>query len=94
MIPLFFSNENVHYSRWLSVHFFDMISLGETHPEIEQEFQNGHFVLHKTKREFSGLAFDHAHEQNNALVKSDGGAIGITEKPSAFFRWMTAGPEV
>lgn len=27
-------------------------------------------------------------------MKSDGGAIGITEKPSALLRWMTSGPEV
>ena len=36
---------------------------------------------------------DQAHEQNNALVKSSGGAVGLTENPSAFRKWMTAGPE-
>ena len=71
-----------------------MMSLNDTHPDIEEEFERGNFVLHKSQRDFSGLAFDQAHEQNNALVKSDGGAIGITEKPSALLRWMISGPEL
>ena len=29
-----------------------------------------------------------------ALIKGDGGAIGVTEDPSALRRWMVAGPEV
>ena len=59
-----------------------------------QQFERGNFVLHESPREFSGVALDQAHEHNNALVKGDGGAIGITEHPSALLRWMTAGPEI
>ncbi len=51
-------------------------------------------MVHNTHREFSGLAIDQAHEQANAVVKGDGGAIGITEDPSALRRWMVSGPEV
>ena len=40
------------------------------------------------------MAIDQAHEQNNAIVKGDGGAIGLTEDPSALRRWMVSGPEV
>ncbi len=36
---------------------------------------------------------DQAHEQNNQMVKGSGGAVGLTENPSAFRRWMVAGPE-
>ncbi len=39
------------------------------------------------------MPIDQAHEQNNQLVKCFGGAVGLTENPSAFRRWMTAGPE-
>ena len=28
------------------------------------------------------MAIDQAHEQNNAMVKGDGGAVGLTEKRS------------
>ena len=34
------------------------------------------------------------HEQNNEVIKSDGGAIGVTEDPSVLRRWMVAGPEI
>ena len=40
------------------------------------------------------MAIDQAHEQNNAEIKGDGCAIGLTEDPAALRRWMVAGPEV
>ncbi|VDI42239.1 Hypothetical predicted protein, partial [Mytilus galloprovincialis] len=40
------------------------------------------------------MAIDQAHEQNNACVKADGGAVGLTENPGALRRWMVAGPEM
>ena len=43
---------------------------------------------------FSAIAIDQAHEQNNSLVKGDGGAVGLTESPAALRRWMISGPEV
>ena len=48
----------------------------------------------KTQKYFSAIARDQCHEQNNAMVKGDGGAIGLTENPVALARWMLAGPEV
>ena len=32
--------------------------------------------MKKTAHSFSALAIDQAHEQNNASVKGDGGAVG------------------
>ena len=43
---------------------------------------------------FSAIPLDQAHEQNNAYVKGDGGAIGLTDNATALRRWMVAGPEV
>ena len=43
---------------------------------------------------FSGIAIDHAHEQNNASVKGGGGAVGLTENPAALRGWMVTGPEM
>ncbi|CAB4038770.1 Hypothetical predicted protein [Paramuricea clavata] len=34
------------------------------------------------------------HEQNNALVKGDCGAVGLTDNPAAFHRWMVSGPQM
>ena len=39
------------------------------------------------------MPIDQAHEQNNALVKGSSGAVGLTENPSSFRKWMLAGPE-
>lgn len=50
--------------------------------------------MHKMKKLFSSVALDQAHEQVNAVVKGEGGAVGLTENPSALRRWMIAGPEV
>lgn len=94
LLPYFFANNNVNYARWLPIHLKDMLCLEQKHPAIATEFHNGKFVVHKSVRKFSALAIDQAHEQANAIIKGDGGAIGITEDPSALRRWMVAGPEV
>jgi hypothetical protein len=44
-------------------------------------------AVQKTNRVFSAIAINHAHEQNNALTKGDGGAVGLTDNPR---RWMIA----
>ena len=51
-------------------------------------------LIKETDSKFSNIAIDQAHEQNNAIVKGDGGAIGLTEEPAALRRWMVAGPEI
>ena len=97
VIPFFFANNNVNYARWLPVHLKDMLSLEHKHPDVFQEFQTGKFVVFSSSRTFSAMAIDQAHEQANAVIKGEGGAIGVTdftEDPSALRTWMVAGPEV
>ncbi|KAG0713410.1 hypothetical protein GWK47_016295 [Chionoecetes opilio] len=61
---------------------------------IMEEFVNhGHWVIRKTANKFSAIPIDHAHEHNNELMKGSGGAVGLTENPSAFRKWVLAGPE-
>ena len=50
------------------------------------------FAVHKTKKCFSSIALDRAHEEVNAEVKGEG-ALGLTENPIAPRRWMLAGPK-
>lgn len=69
--------------------------LEQTSPDVATKFKDGgFFTIHKSSRHFSAIAIDQAHEQNNALVKGDGGAVGLTENPSALRRWMISGPEI
>ena len=58
------------------------------------EFVNGNFVTQKSSHKFSALAHDQIHEQQNAIMKGDGGIIGITENEGALHRWMVAGLEI
>lgn len=83
MCPWCFVMARTNYARWLPVHLRDMTTLHNTHPEIAREFRNGNFVVQKSCRTFSSVAIDQAHEQFNAIVKGDGGAVGLTENPSA-----------
>ncbi|XP_061894509.1 uncharacterized protein LOC133644183 [Entelurus aequoreus] len=92
LAPLFFALDHVNYSRWLPVHIRDMKSLPDS---IKDEFEkNSHWVLSKTSNRFSAIPLDQAHEQENKNVKGSGGAVGLTENPTAFRRWMLTGPEM
>lgn len=86
---LFFALDHYNYSRWASVHLRDMKALP---PAVKEDFQK-HWVVAKSSRRFSALPIDQTHEQENARVKGKGGAIGLTENPTAFRRWMISGPE-
>lgn len=94
IVPWFFALDRVHYARWLPIHIRDMVTLHERHPSIHAEFVKGRFVVAKTQKLFSTMSVDQAHEQNNALVKGDGGAIGLLDNESALLRWMITGPEL
>ena len=71
-------------------HLRDMNALKDVVPDLDLQFKDGKFVL----RQVSGIRIDQAHEQNNGMVKGEGGAVGLTENPSALRWWMAAGPEM
>ncbi|KAK3083940.1 hypothetical protein FSP39_005667 [Pinctada imbricata] len=70
------------------------MALEHTAPDVAREFDKGHFLVRKSQNVFSAIAIDHAHEQNNKIVKGDGGAVGLTENASQLLRWMVSGPEM
>ena len=39
------------------------------------------------------MPIDQAHEQNNALVKGSGGAVGLTDNPTALRKWIISALE-
>ncbi len=83
IIPWMFAMDHYHYSRWLSIHVRDLMQLHNRCPSAYAEFMAGHFVTQKSSHKFSSLAHDQIHEQLNAMVKGDGGVIGITENDQA-----------
>ncbi|KAK3915147.1 Baculoviral IAP repeat-containing protein 6 [Frankliniella fusca] len=94
MVVWFFALDRHNYARWISVHLKDLQELPRTAPDVHFEFGRGNMFFAKTKRKMSRMGPDQVHEQNNAVIKGDGGAVGLTEDPDALRRWMLAGPEV
>ena len=92
--PWFFTLDHTNHTRWIPVHLSDMLNLTNKHSDVSIAFAKGMFTVQKTNHVYSCIAIDHAHKQSNALIKGDGGVVGITENPSALHRWMIAGPEV
>ena len=83
LVPWFHALDHTHYARWIPVHLRDMAALPMKHPGVAREFGAGNFTVRKTKNVLSSIPIDQAHEQNNALIKGDGGSIGLTDNPSA-----------
>ena len=94
LVPWFHALDHANYARWIPVHLRDMAELPRKHPDIARKFMEGSFTVQKTKRVFSVISIDHAHGQNNAHIKNNGGAVGLTDNPSALQHWMVARPEV
>ncbi len=94
LIPLMFLMNHTNYARWAPIHLRDMVMLDVNHPQLYQEFLKGHFTVQKSMRAGSNIANDQAHEQENAKIKGDGGAVGLLADDKALRRWMVAGPEL
>ena len=84
-----FSLDYLHYARCLTVFIKDLEQLKA---EVLNAFKKGYFTVKPSKRIFSNIGIDQAHEQNNKLVKIHRGAIAILENPNALLRWAVSGP--
>ena len=91
---LFHALDHHNYACAVAIHLRDLLILHEKLPDLYAAFCDGKFTIKKLCRPFSRMALDDGHEQNNACVKGDGGAVGLTENPAALLRWMVAGPEM
>lgn len=94
LVPWTFALDHVHYSRWMSVFLYDLTCLPIEHEDVFNQFMNGNFTIKKSNHVFSNMGIDQAHEQNNKMVKIDGGAIGILENDDALLDWAIAGPQI
>lgn len=65
LMKWYFSLDHIHYSRWLTVHLFDLLQLKYNFPDIFHNFNNGQFTFQKPSSQFSNMALDQVHEQNN-----------------------------
>ena len=91
LTPWFFVLDHTNYTWWIPVHLKDIAELSNRHPEVAKQLNSGKFVVQKTKQVFSGILIGQADEQNNALINRDGGAVGLTDNPSALQHWTRSG---
>ena len=91
-----FALNHYNYARWVSAHLFDFVNLQLSHPDVYENFMNGFFTFNKSCSEFSNMALDQIHEQNNDLIKGVGGATHLInrEDDSALLRWEICGSEL
>ena len=78
----------------MPVFICDLKKLVAEKGDLCEKSKKGFFTVKKSKRRFSNIGFDHAHEQNNKPLKTEGGAIGILDSPGALLKWAVAGPEI
>lgn len=56
------------------------------HLTVYTEFQKGSFTAQKSISSFSSMLIAQAHEQNNKIIKTDGGAANILTNSLAFMK--------
>ena len=96
LVKWFFVFDHHNYSRWITVHVFDLTSLPITHPDVYHQMMQGSFSFSKSKRPFLCMALNQVHEQKNKIIKGQGGESEFVnlEYESVLIRWETCGPEV
>ena len=89
MLPWVFAYGRTHNSRFLSLHWCEMTTLSDSHPDVHQELLNGEFCVQRSNSFFSQVAVDQAIEQTvNRDTKCRGGIIGFSRNQGAVHRWM------
>ena len=94
VIPWTFALNHTNYSRWLPIYLKSPKELHLIHPTVFEEFQKGFFTVSKTNRLFSWISNDYAHKQNNKLIKSDGGMVGILDHAKTLPKRMISRPVI
>ena len=71
-----------NYSRWLTVHIFELITTHVKHSKVQyiKTLRKGFFSFQKSNKEFSRMALDQVHHQNNNVIKATGGATDLVNK--------------
>ena len=72
--------DHYHYARWLTVHLFDLMHLHINCPDVYNAFLSGKFSFDKTIRQFSSMAPNQLHEQNNEIIKNVSGATYVLNR--------------
>ena len=94
ILPWFFALNHTQYSRWMPVFIQDFSTLERDHNKTYKAFKNGFFTVRKTNCVFLNMGIDQAHEENNKILKTASGVIGILDNRTALLKWAICGPVI
>ena len=86
IIPWMFALDHTHCARWMSVFLKGLQLIPSKYPSIFEEFKRSYFTIKNGNRKFSNIGVDQGHEQNNQMIKIEGGAVGIFDNPKTLLR--------
>ena len=89
-LPKLAAFNHVNYARWLVKYHDNLLRLGVTHPQVQDEFRRGFFSVKRTNKHFSAGPIDLALEQttiNANAASQHTGITSITNSISACQRW-------
>ena len=95
-IKWYFIFNKFNYSRWLSVHLFDLMTVETMFPYIYENVNKGLSTFQKLENQFFQMALDQLQEQNNRTIKSCGDLTDVVNKAeeSALIQWEMCDPNV
>ena len=92
LVKDFVSNDRLNYRRLMPVYLADMQEVKTSDSEIWEYLGEGNLSVTKSKIPFTSIGVDHAGEQVNKILKSDGGLCGISSNENARTRLLLIAP--
>ena len=96
ILPWFLALDWYNYASCATIYWSDMELLKHRYPNEYKEFAARNFSFLKTNKQFSRMALDQIHEQNNKYRESVSGATSLIDRQddSALVRCELCGPEL
>lgn len=90
-IKYFFVHDQLNYARLTPIYIATMLQL--EHKDTESwEYLSDNFSINKNGIPFTCIGSEHALEQNNKLMKINGGIVGITNNSTTLNRYCLIAP--
>ena len=93
VIPYFFVHDQTNYARPSPLYLTTMKEL-EYNGGDSWSYLKENFSVNKSEIPFSSVGSDHALEQENRSLKVTGGVKGLTQEPTALYRYCLSAPSL
>ena len=93
MIPYFFVHDQTNYARHSPFYLATMNEL-EHNDGGSWNYLKDNFSINKSGIPFCSIGSDHALEQENKSLKVTGGVKGLTQEPTALYRYCLTVPSL